>query len=266
MLLLEDRRFYVYVYLDPTKPGEYKYGEYEFDREPFYVGKGLKEQYLKHIKEANYNFINGNQLKLNKIRKIIKIGKQPIIVKKFNNLNEYKAFHIEKDMILKIGRIDLRTGQLTNMTNGGDGVSGYIQTEYDKKNQSVKISGANNGMYGKKHTEEAKQKMRGSRPNFHPVPPHLGKHLSEEHKKKISLKLRGRSRGPNSAYTRKKISNSLKGKLIYEKNPKARLICINGIYYGCIKAASEKLNIKYDIVLYRLKKGFSNYQYVSSHT
>jgi len=32
-------KYYVYVYLDSRKPGKYKYGEYEFDYEPFYVGK-----------------------------------------------------------------------------------------------------------------------------------------------------------------------------------------------------------------------------------
>jgi hypothetical protein len=27
-------QFYVYVYLDPRKPGKYKYNNYEFDYEP----------------------------------------------------------------------------------------------------------------------------------------------------------------------------------------------------------------------------------------
>ena len=41
---MNDNKFYVYVYLDPRKPGSFKFGEYEFDYEPFYVGKGKKNR------------------------------------------------------------------------------------------------------------------------------------------------------------------------------------------------------------------------------
>ena len=44
--------FYTYVYLDPRKPGCYECGEYKFDYEPFYVGKGHDIQYLSHLNEA----------------------------------------------------------------------------------------------------------------------------------------------------------------------------------------------------------------------
>lgn len=42
-------RFYVYALLDPRKPGKYKYGEYEFDYEPFYVGKGSGDRCEHHL-------------------------------------------------------------------------------------------------------------------------------------------------------------------------------------------------------------------------
>ncbi len=32
--------FYVYIYLDPRKPGNFVYGDFLFKFEPFYDGKG----------------------------------------------------------------------------------------------------------------------------------------------------------------------------------------------------------------------------------
>lgn len=41
---------FVYVYLNPLKPGKFCYGTYQFDYEPFYVGKGTRYRHLIHDK------------------------------------------------------------------------------------------------------------------------------------------------------------------------------------------------------------------------
>lgn len=68
---------------------------------------------------------------------------------------------------------------------------------------SQKVSGENNGMYGKHLSDEAKEKLREA---------HLGKHLSEEHKRKISESEKGKV---TSEETKAKQRESKLG----EKNP-----------------------------------------------
>ena len=52
--LLEDRRFYIYAYLDPRKPGDFQYPEakIKFNYEPFYIGKGHAERKFDHISDS----------------------------------------------------------------------------------------------------------------------------------------------------------------------------------------------------------------------
>ena len=124
-------RFYVYAYLDPRKPGQYTYGEYTFDYEPFYVGKGSFQRYKDHLFEKKANTTNIH--KYNKIQKIINdttLQPKIIILKKY--LTEENAFDLEKQMVTLIGRMDLKKGCLTNKTNGGDG-GGIILTKKGKK-------------------------------------------------------------------------------------------------------------------------------------
>jgi len=139
--------FYTYIYLDPRKKGPFTYGEYTFEYEPFYVGKGRYNQHLSHLEEVKYQFKKGNQLKLNKIRKIwIDIGLKPIIIKYNINMTEKMAFQLEKDLIQKIGRIDLEIGPLTNLTNGGDGVSGYVWSDDQLEKMRKRMLGNKNPM------------------------------------------------------------------------------------------------------------------------
>ena len=48
-----DPIFYVYVYLDPTKPGNYVYGKYWFNYMPFYIGKGNGDRVYDHLLYGN---------------------------------------------------------------------------------------------------------------------------------------------------------------------------------------------------------------------
>lgn len=113
--------FYVYVLTDPCKPGRYKYGRWTFKHEPFYVGKGFGDR----AKASASGTKQCNQHKLNRIKKIqTTAGSDPILVIKKQGLTEAEAFDLERRMVLKIGRRDLKTGPLTNWTDGGDGSVG----------------------------------------------------------------------------------------------------------------------------------------------
>jgi hypothetical protein len=142
--------YYIYIYLDPRKYGYYKYGEYKFDYEPFYVGKGKNDRCK--------IYYNRNKYFKNKINKIIRCGLKPIIFKLYENLNENKSFEFEKKLIKEIGRIDLKTGSLINMTDGGEGTSGISEEERSKISERMK--GENNPFFGKHHTEETKRILR----------------------------------------------------------------------------------------------------------
>lgn len=123
--------FYVYVYLDPTKIGNFSYDDLKFGYEPFYIGKGRKNRCNNGIKDKKIC------LKVNKIKSLINNGFYPIIMKLDINLLEKDAFIKEIYYIEKIGRKNIGSGPLTNMTDGGDGTSGRINTENDlmrKKN------------------------------------------------------------------------------------------------------------------------------------
>jgi hypothetical protein len=120
----EKKEFYVYIYLDPRKKGIYKYGDYEFEAEPFYVGKGKRYQHMTHLQEVTNNRPIekvGNKHKFYKIKLILEAGLEPIILKIKIGLTERKAFDLEIWMIWAIGRLIFKEGPLTNIHEGGSG-------------------------------------------------------------------------------------------------------------------------------------------------
>jgi len=143
---MDNNIYYVYVYLDIFKPGEYffkhKYGA-GFMYAPFYVGKGKNKRMYAHLEECRKykeGFLskNFNIIKLKKINKHFEhqISCPVLIVD--DNLSEEVALNLEKELIKTFGRIDNNTGILSNMTNGGDGGGfGRIQTNEEKIKRST---------------------------------------------------------------------------------------------------------------------------------
>jgi hypothetical protein len=173
------KKFYVYAYLDPRKPGKHTYGDYSFDYEPFYIGKGgTKRQIRRHLFETKER--TRNSLKYNKIQKIIReTNNTPIIIKVIDNLLEENAFSIEEKLIRKIGRIDLKTGPLTNFIDGHFG--GYANPS---KATRKKLGDATRGktyeeIYGKKRAKKLKKSRIKSNKN---------RKFSQETKDKIGNK------------------------------------------------------------------------------
>ena len=123
-------RFYTYAYLRK-------------DGTPYYIGKGTGKRAYK--------------LRPN----IHRPDRERILLLK-KNLTEEEAFKHEEYMIYVLGRKDLGTGILLNLTNGGDGnTSGMIHTEETKR----KIGASNKGkIHSKKQNKIHSEFMKGRKP------------------------------------------------------------------------------------------------------
>ena len=210
---MDKDKFYVYVLKRPDKLLNNEF-------QPFYIGKGSGNRMYRHLQ------LNGcNPHKDNIIHKLIKLGANTICEKLVKNLTEKQAFKKEIELIAFYGRCNNGTGILTNMTDGGEGMSGKQHSEEtclkiseSKKGKPLseetkrKVGEARKGkkhpMFGKHHTKEAKRKMSEAmkgKPNWHKGKRHTdetkqkmseshkgkknhnyNKHLSGEHKQKLS--------------------------------------------------------------------------------
>lgn len=138
--LLRSGSFYVYVFKDP-RPGK--------NYEPIYVGKGRYRRILEHNKVPHYNPILG--------RKFSKIRKAGLTVKieiALVTAVEQQAFEEEERLVAHWGRIDLGTGCLCNLTNGGEGMSGVIASEQARESSRRNIERLNADPEFKKFSSE----------------------------------------------------------------------------------------------------------------
>ena len=157
----------------------YCYIYYRDNNTPFYVGKGLRPRV--------YNISNHNKW----VCRIFKtVGRKNIRIELIEAKNEEHSFQLERHWI-SVFRADGYV--LCNMTDGGEGLSGYTQTQEAKK----KISKAN---LGKHRSNEARERMSKAA---------TGKLISIETRQKISKSNTGKT---VSEETKKKMSIASLGK------------------------------------------------------
>jgi len=146
--------FYVYALLDPRKPGKFKYGEFEFTYEPFYIGKGKGDRTSSHK-------VRSNALVKNKLAKIEReLGRPHLVNYILTNVPEPRAYEVEELAVSTVGRKNQKKGPLLNLVNGGQGKqqlygsreslrrraesvkehwAGLTKTEYEERIRSMKV-------------------------------------------------------------------------------------------------------------------------------
>jgi hypothetical protein len=157
--------------------------------EVFYVGKGKDTRaWVKRGRSQYWNRIK------NKYGYIIHIVEK--------DLTEEQAFEREKYWIEYFGKENL-----VNMTDGGEGSTGYKHSEETIK-KMIQVKKGNKHTLGHKHSEEHKRKNSES---------HKGKKFSEETKLKMTETRKGKK---FSEETKKKISETRK---LYWENKKSKI-------------------------------------------
>jgi len=226
--------YYVYVYLDTRKPGNYIYDNLIFDYEPIYIGKGKNNRCKKHL-SLRFNMENYFYHKLNKI---IMEGFYPEILIIKDNMTEEESFKYEVEIIKKIGKLIDNNGTLTNLTDGGEGRSGSIVSLETRKKLSdiktgIKMIYCNSEFhpmkgksfdeyFGKERSQEIKKIIvKNAKPPWKDVkiPDDMKNKISKTLKEKFKNKENHPRYGKiNDCNSNKKTSKSLK--IYFEKNPK----------------------------------------------
>ncbi len=143
-----------------------------------------------------------------------------------DNLSKEWACKLEQDLIAKYQSNNLAHGY--NLTIGGEGTNGYTMT--DEQRERIRIAST-----GRHHSEETKEKLsnifkgryiseetrkRMSDAHKNKPSPLRGTTFSDEHKRALSKSKLGKSGNhnkPHSEETKRKISESCKGKVVSQE-------------------------------------------------
>jgi hypothetical protein len=149
----------------------------------FYVGKGSRKRMNDFVSNRNPHYKNV----------VAKHGKNHICTGFFECSTEQNALDLEKGLIKSLKASGV---MLVNMTNGGEGVSGWKMPEHQKRNMIEKLKGR-------------------VAPNKGVASPLKGRSLSDSHKQKLSKakagKIGSRKGAKLDVETKIKISTSQQG-------------------------------------------------------
>lgn len=227
----------------------YVYRHIRLDKnEPFYIGIGSDsdDKYTRAYSKRRRN----------KIWESIVSRSEYNVEILLDGITWEEACEKEKEFISLYGRIDLKSGILANLTNGGDGSLGVIQgletrikksissknrimSDESKKKISDSKIGKKRPRYVSDKVSEGLKRYYANNPN-----PRIGIPLTDATKKKLSDTMSGRP-SPNLG---KKMSQESKNKLSlynkYEKNAVAIMVIdiTTGVFFQSISQAAEAYN------------------------
>lgn len=177
----------------------YLYRHIRLDKNvPFYIGVGNDTR--------NYRRAYDSVLRTKLWKNIAAKGYEVEIL--LDGIEYEDVLKKEQEFVLLYGRIDLKTGTLANLTDGGDGVRGYRHSEETKRKRSIRLTGANHPLFGKNISAETRLKIKNA---------NTGKKRSQDVINKIILFHTGKKRSPE-ACQRIKEATKVRPVLKYDLN------------------------------------------------
>lgn len=200
--MIQLQNFYVYAYLRDRDSEHGKAGT------PYYIGKG-----------------KGARMRC-KQRNFPKPTNPQNIVMLSSDIHEADAFQAEMLLIALYGRLDKGTGCLYNLTDGGEGISGFHHSDKSRRMVWENRSEESRqlllrGSAGRTVTPEIRKRLSDAQKGKKMSPASnekkrlamLGRKQTAEHKRKrIESRQKGAGWKPATAETRRKISIGGKGK------------------------------------------------------